>query len=262
MRFEYKYVVPINLLESIRKEISNFTIPDTFVLKEMNNEYVVRSIYFDTPHLSAYFEKIEGVRNRRKLRIRSYNNQEETNNVFLEIKSKIDQRGTKHRAVFNFRDLPELFKTKEIEKYILSSSDKEIAIATAQRFLFNLIRSSMKPVVLVTYNREAFQGRFDNSLRITFDKKMRYLPFPYLKQLYEEETLRDVFSKYFIIEIKFNDGYAQWLQSIINKYNLTRQSISKYGLCIESSKEINPMLIRRFNKSETINRFWQAEVTV
>lgn len=45
----------------------------------------------------------------------------------------------------------------------------------------------------------------------------------------------------FVLEIKFDNGYPKWMQEIVQEFNLQRRSVSKYTICIDSSKLINPM---------------------
>jgi len=68
MRLEYKYKIPVSKLDLLRKRISAFVEPD--LQYHENSEYSVKSIYFDTSQLRFYNEKIEGLKDRRKIRIR------------------------------------------------------------------------------------------------------------------------------------------------------------------------------------------------
>ncbi len=72
-RLEYKYLVPMELLPTIRKEIAPFVEVDPHMLKTGWNYYTVHSLYFDTPDLSYYYDKIEGIDIRKKVRLRRYN---------------------------------------------------------------------------------------------------------------------------------------------------------------------------------------------
>jgi SPX domain protein involved in polyphosphate accumulation len=175
MRFEYKYVIPNERLEAIRRDLLPFMVHDPYALREKNHQYTVRSIYFDTPRLDVYHEKIEGLHMRRKLRIRTYNKKHDDSTAFLEIKMKVNQRGMKHRAAVRSDDIPDFLRLKSPEQFILTDGNQAVAQDRARRFLFHIIRASMSPVVLVTYEREAFLGRFDRTLRITVDRHLRFL---------------------------------------------------------------------------------------
>ena len=52
---------------------------------DVNNEYHIRSLYFDTIFNDAYFDKMDGDQNRDKYRIRIYNMRD--TNIKLECKS-------------------------------------------------------------------------------------------------------------------------------------------------------------------------------
>jgi hypothetical protein len=262
MRCEYKYIVPVERLDAIREDILRFATLDGYASREKHHHYTVRSIYFDTPRFDAYREKIEGIKIRKKLRIRSYNQWDTDRIAFLEIKSKMDRRGMKHRAPIRFEDLPAFLQAKEVEEFVLPGATLSRSLDNARRFLFHYVRSSMRPVILVAYEREAYQGCFDATLRITLDKHLRFSPFPTVTELFQEQTLRHVAPRYFILEIKFGNGFAQWLQAIVRKHSLVRTSISKYGACIDASKEIRPLLPRRSMDTQSQELLWRGEAVV
>ena len=72
-RYEYKFKIPLDLIDDVRKFILPYTKFDPYLEKHGNQRYTVRSIYFDTPELDFYYEKIDGVKIRKKLRVRTYN---------------------------------------------------------------------------------------------------------------------------------------------------------------------------------------------
>jgi hypothetical protein len=59
--------------------------------------------------------------------------------------------------------------------------------------------------------------------------------FPALKDLYRESGLKHLAPRFFIVEIKFGNAFAPWLQAIVRKHGLTRISVSKYGSCVTTS---------------------------
>ena len=262
MRLEYKYIVPVHLLDEVRRDILPWVTPDAFAARSAQHQYTVRSIYLDTPRLDAYREKLEGYKERKKIRIRSYNLQHDDCIAYLEIKRKSDQRGMKHRAMVRFSQLPLLMETKDVEEFVLPGQDCDTSYGNARRFLFHIVRSSMNPVVLVTYEREAYEGVLDPSLRVTFDKYLRYKPFPGWSELYHDGALRHVAPRYFILEVKFNNGFSPWLQSVIIRHNLVRTSVSKYGSSIAVCPELKPMLPKRLHKRTPIGTRTQLEVVV
>ena len=62
-RFEYKYLLPDGELPRLREALSPVTDADGYVPPD-RGEYTVRSIYFDTPALDYYYQKLAGIQRR------------------------------------------------------------------------------------------------------------------------------------------------------------------------------------------------------
>jgi hypothetical protein len=65
MKYEFKYIVPVSLLDELREAIRPYVDYDPFAAVMENHEYTVRSIYFDTARFDYYFEKIDGYKIRK-----------------------------------------------------------------------------------------------------------------------------------------------------------------------------------------------------
>ena len=240
MRLEYKYLISDSILNQFRNDLLPFLEYD----KHLNNgkrDYTVRSIYFDNRKLEYYYDKIEGIKTRKKLRIRGYNFVEGNNLIFLEIKKKCENYVYKNRTPLMFENLNQLFKTGDVEKFVSDQYRTDESVNDGKRFLYHLINKSLRPVILVIYDREAYTCKFDGRLRITFDMNLRYQPFPTMEDLYSDEHLHKVLVNKTIIEIKFNRNKPTWLQNIINKYELSRQSLSKYVICLDDYSKHRPL---------------------
>jgi SPX domain protein involved in polyphosphate accumulation len=229
LRFERKYLVHNNLLLDLRKRLMPFVYPDKMATNNgVISEYTVRSIYFDSSRYNSYFEKVEGVKIRKKLRIRGYNQYQEGCQVFLEIKRKIGDNIAKNRVLVPFDSLEDLLKTGDIASYIPNNNDP-LAYENAGRFFYNYKKYSQKPVNLIVYDREPFQGKFDPGVRLTFDKNVRAALNPQISDLFKEEGLSYVWEKHFILEIKyFTHLMPQWARSLIEEFHLKQAALSKY----------------------------------
>ncbi|MGH7451053.1 MAG: VTC domain-containing protein, partial [bacterium] len=205
-RLEYKYLVPNTLVDQIRSDLLPYMEIDHFAEKQESGEYTVRSVYYDTPGFHCYQEKMDGVKVRKKFRIRGYNQPAEDSIVFLEIKRKYENFIEKNRAPLLYKDLDALFSSPDLDKYIISFSKSDKEKSEAQRFLYHYYRLGLRPAVLVVYDREAFLGKFDPSLRLTFDKNLRGAIFPSLAMLYDEDCLKSAMPQHFIFEVKFFRG--------------------------------------------------------
>ncbi len=223
MRLEYKYIVPSHKLDILRKALLPYVEYDSYSAIRDDKQYTVKSIYLDSRNLRDYRDKIEGVYKRKKIRIRAYNNVDKNSILFLEIKNKVSSHVYKNRVQVVFKNLTDFLSRKD-DDYLKETSE----FADAQRFLHYYLKDSLRPITLVEYEREAFFSKFDKSLRITFDKNLRFKKIDSFA-IEEFENIDNVNrANYFILEIKFSKGFPKWLQKILTEQNLARKSYSKY----------------------------------
>jgi SPX domain protein involved in polyphosphate accumulation len=239
MHLEYKYLISANVFEQVKNEMLPYLVLDSNADNKTRKEYTVRSIYYDTQQYQYYFEKIEGIKTRKKVRIRAYNDYSNNKIVFLEIKRKNENYVSKNRAALLLDDLEKLLAKRNVEKYIISSNENGKAVEDANKFLFYYNSENLKPTILVTYEREPYFYKFDSSLRITFDKNLRFQTSANDYNLFEERNLQPALIGKVIIEVKFNNPYPHWLLNIFNRYSLQRKAISKYTVCLDTDKDFN-----------------------
>jgi len=232
------------MYEALHRAVLPWLRPDRFAEHDPCSQYTVRSIYFDTPRLHAYHEKVEGVSARTKLRIRGYDTCSAGGSAFLEIKRRVDQLGGKDRTAVSVADLPSLFDALYAGPAGFERRWGQVQGEGIRRFWYHILRQSMVPVILVTYDREAYQGRFEQNLRITFDKAIRYRPFPGAAELYTEEGMRPLSRAYLIMEVKFDRGFPRWLRHALEESDVVRRSFSKYAACVEACHALRPLAPR------------------
>ena len=191
MRYEYKYFVPTDKLDTLRKMIQPFVDLDKYAAGREHNHYTVRSIYFDSPRLEFYDEKVEGIGHRKKVRLRGYDIGQNESTVFMEIKRKYEMPILKNRAPMTYAGAKALLSGQApIERVIQNSGKFPDAQDNARRFLYQINKKNLRPVVCVIYDREPYLSKTDPTIRITFDKNLRSTPYPRVDQLYEEHGLR------------------------------------------------------------------------
>lgn len=201
----------------------------------------MRSIYFDTPDLECYYQKLAGVKRRNKVRLRSYNKEEDGNPVFFEIKKKVDEPLFKNRASLSFEQAKEVLNGRPPEDFFRKTAKDVKFLNNARRFLYHLHARRMQPVVTVIYEREPFQAILKdriNDLRITFDKNLRAVPYPTVEGLFDERLAYVVDEEKFILEIKFNRYLPAWAKAIVATMSLEKGPASKYVMCLEACPEI------------------------
>lgn len=230
LRYERKYLVPNHQLSAIRERIQTFVKPDLYASNNLNNypEYTVRSIYFDTPNLTSLLDKNEGVKERKKLRVRGYNIETNYSKVFLEIKRKSGDRVFKNRSLIPYKSLRKTIEfglSESMEVMLEKSHQKEDAI----KFLYQKNRYYQTPVNLIVYDREPYHGKFDHGTRITLDKNIRSKLHPNLEDLFTDLDLKYVWEEHFILEIKyFEPPMPLWAKSIVQEFKLQSEALSKY----------------------------------
>ena len=239
MRLEYKFLIPADRANELREALRPFVITDEYAEREKNKEYTVRSIYYDTMRLDDYRDKLAGLKVRKKLRVRGYNEKNRDSIAFLEVKRKFENYVSKNRAPLLYSNLDMLLDSCEYEKYLLKKKNFLDSIDDAKKFFFLFKIKNCSPVVLITYDREAYFSKHDSTLRITLDKNLRSKPLPKSTDLFDDEGLKLAMSGNFVLEIKFFNGFPFWLQKIISKFELKRRAISKYTICVDDNYELN-----------------------
>ncbi len=104
---------------------------------------------------------------------------------------------------------------------------------------FQLYMSNIraKPMVLIRYMRQAYEGGSENKVRVTFDRKLAYhiTNLPEVRLGGAGWQSNPYTSAGVILEIKFTDHYPVWLSRMVKYFNLRHQSISKYASSIKDS---------------------------
>jgi hypothetical protein len=204
-----------------------------------DGHYQVTSLYFDTADFKAYWDKIEGLRFRRKVRVRVYNTQMVTPDTpcSVEIKQRINKIIEKRRAVLSYASAIALCEAGVDVNGVPDGSQAVIEEVAYMSRVFQL-----QPASVVTYDRLAFIGtERDPDLRVTFDTnlKSRTHDLSLLSQSYTEN--RSFLPPQFcVMEIKANGNVPFWLTRLIAKHHCAIRSISKYCVAVQQS----PALLR------------------
>ncbi len=240
LRYERKYLVPNELMNQLRTRIKPFVVYDKHIRPSESGlmQYTVRSIYFDNHSLDFYDEKRAGLLLRRKFRIRGYNTFEPDKKVVFEIKRKIEDRIKKHRSYFRYDHVEDVLNSGSVDKYIINTDQCEIQYDDANRFLYHVKKDSLHPSVLIVYEREAWHGKFDHGVRITFDKNIRSIQYPTMDMLFEDGIFSYVFDRHFVLEIKyFTPHMPVWARSLVGEFGLRHEAISKYTQGYDASSQ-------------------------
>lgn len=224
-RNELKFIISKPAAEILKMRLKPFVTNDKYSTTE-NNTYKIKSLYFDDIYNSAYYDKIDGVNEREKFRIRIYN--DDDNFIRLEKKEK--------RFGLTFKTQTTISK-QEYEDIINDNYNDitNIKNELLKELLIKKKLNNLKPSVIVEYDRYALNGMVED-LRITFDENIK-------TQRFHTNLLKNTSLNFavlnkdeIVLEIKFNDYIPQHILAIINSIPSIRIAVSKFALCCESKE--------------------------
>jgi len=221
-RFEFKYLIHNRIAEMAKLDIAQHMALDKHCPN--GRPYSLFSVYFDTDDWQAYYEKLDGIKQRKKFRVRSYRVAPEPDDeVLLEIKEKNKDVIFKRRTPLPNKVASELLGSLHIPNWGMGEDD-----AVAQEWRRSIIRNGLKPKILVAYERTAFSSKNNSDVRVTFDSSVNWArprsgnDFAAHKR--PVPNLRD----HTVLEIKFSRFPPGYIGSLIRRYNLTSEAVSKY----------------------------------
>lgn len=217
-RSELKYICSEGELQQILARIRPLCQRDPHVSAQ--GTYNIRSIYFDDPQNSCFFENENGDDPREKFRIRIYNASDRQ--ITLECKRK-------ERSLTQKTSCP---LTKEQYRRILEGNLPASAAGSEllRKFYAQQAQNDLRPKVIVAYARTPFVYAPGN-VRITFDRGIgsttNIAGFfdPYL-------PLRPILpTGKHILEVKYDEFLPDFLYAAMNLGSLRQTTFSKYYLC-------------------------------
>lgn len=234
-RFELKYLLTLKQAETLKQALRAYLLPDEHGNGE--GRYPLTSLYYDSPDFRCYWEKVDGIRFRRKLRIRRYDNGRPLTDdtpVFLEIKQRLDRVTQKWRAVLPYRDALRFCNRRE--RPACDPQDAPV-IDEVEAMLWQY---NLRPVSVVHYQRQALIGTdYDLGLRVTFDTALGYRTGNL--NLHEEPSNLPMFPPdRVVMEIKVNERLPYWLTELVAIHNLQLVRVSKYCRSVELAQNAPP----------------------
>ncbi len=237
LKNEIKYLIAPRDYPRIKQAMKPYLRRDKYAGPEEKPEYTVHSVYLDTWDLKFYRQKIDGIRKRLKVRIRGYDEINNDSIIFLELKRKKNDVIFKNRYPCLFKNANNILNREDV----LEKVDFEQNPLDKERFIFNYLSLSLKPIILISYEREAFHYKFNDKLRITFDKNIRSTKANSIDSLRRDEYCVPTFKNKSVLEIKSAGPFPDWVLTIIKRFGLQRQSVSKYTLSMDKQYEVNSL---------------------
>lgn len=187
-----------------------------------DGRYLVRSVYFDNYEDKALREKINGISEREKFRIRYYN--DDLSYIVLEKKIKDHGLCKKLDAEITEEECRQLWKG--------SLGWMKIHPSPLVRELYAKMRYQiLRPRVLVSYVREPYIYPAGN-VRITFDSHIRTTLY---HRGFQEDRVVDIDTadrpEDMILEVKYDAFLPEVIRGIVQMRGLRQQAFSKYAVC-------------------------------
>lgn len=213
-RIEKKYIVDEPTYEKLIKKLEGHFVRDKYYKSTICN------IYYDTPSHQLVRNSIEKPVYKEKLRVRSYGVPDDEDMVFVELKKKYKGVVYKRRIEMTLAQTRDFFAGKDVPH---NNPQIENELKYFLKFY-----EGIAPAMYLSYDRLAYCGAEDPSLRLTFDTHILY-------REEQKELDKGIWGKELlpagvrVMEIKIPNAMPLWLSAILDKLEIYPASFSKYG---------------------------------
>lgn len=213
-RIEKKYIVDEPTYEKLIKKLDRHFVKDRYYKSTICN------IYYDTPSHQLVRNSIEKPVYKEKLRVRSYGVPNDEDMVFVELKKKYKGVVYKRRIEMTLAQTRDFFAGKDVPH---DNPQIENELKYFLKFY-----EGIAPAMYLSYDRLAYCGAEDPSLRLTFDTHILY-------REEQKELDKGIWGKELlpagmrVMEIKIPNAMPLWLSSILDELEIYPASFSKYG---------------------------------
>jgi SPX domain protein involved in polyphosphate accumulation len=190
-----------------------------YMVADEHGKSIIQSLYFDTPDFLLARRSMEHPVYKEKLRLRSYGIPKAGDEVFMELKKKFDGVTYKRRLALPSREMNRaLLKGEPLTD---TQIGHEIDFCRGRY-------QELRPALMLSYRREAWYGKDDRDLRITFDDTV----------LWREDNLNLTSGIYgspllgtqeVLMEVKVSSAMPTWLVQFLSAHHIYKTSFSKYA---------------------------------
>ncbi len=198
MRYEKKFILEKYDLAQLRAWI----LLHTAAFRVTFPKRLVQNIYFDTYDFQALEENLAGVSDRKKYRVRWYN--DDTQAAMLECKIKKGLLGEK--KTWKLEDLP----SNLLENLTILTKNVE-----------DLTHLKLQATSINRYEREYYES-FDGRFRLTIDYNIQYQQ-PDTKNAFAVQLETPI-----VLELKYDAAYEEEAETLFQSFPLRQSRHSKY----------------------------------
>jgi hypothetical protein len=217
-RHEEKYIIDYLQYVMLRQRAMELLTPDPH---GQQGHYTITSLYYDDPLDNALYEKLDGLAEHRKFRVRTY----DSSHRFIKL-----ERKDKHGILTEKAAAP--ITRQQIGLLDGSNTDASVFTGQAYDLAAQIQAGGLMPAVTVRYERDAFFYA-GTDLRLTFDTALEVLP-PDPEALFSGSLpgIPVLGSNQVIMEIKYGDHVPSFVRKMTAVHS-KQLSVSKYALCRE-----------------------------
>lgn len=216
-RHEYKFLISEASAQLLKQRLPCFMARDSHA--GPTGQYTIRSLYFDNSDHTAFFEKVDGVDNRTKYRIRLYNG----DLSYLKLERK-EKKG--HLT----RKTAQRISQAQAEAFQNGASlpvEEETLAGELRRELL----AGLRAAVVVDYDRTPFVCTAGNT-RITLDENLRTIPHSTRLDAPDAAMIPILEPGQVIMEVKFDDFLPGYLTEVLSDIPKAAMAVSKFALCL------------------------------
>ena len=171
----------------------------------------VNSIYFDTNNYTSIRQNLDGISEKKKVRIRWYGDQNKLINPVLEVKSKKGSETKKEIYEINELNNLSIFDSKNLELITIFINSK------------NKTKNIIHPMLTTNYERQYFISN-NNKVRATVDYNLKST---YLKNQSQKYITKNFLSSC-ILELKYSTILDKYVRRNLDKITLRLSKNSKF----------------------------------
>ena len=222
-RYELKYMLTLEQKESILRVMEPYMALDRY------GRTTIRNLYYDTDDYRLIRRSMERPAYKEKLRLRSYDKVTPGSPVFVELKKKYRSVVYKRRLAMQ-------------EEAALSWAAGQQSIHADSQIAreidyFLSFYGRLRPVVFLSYEREAYYAKDGGDFRVTFDENIlcRQEDLSLEEEAWGTPLLPE---GRVLMEIKCSGGIPLWMTGALSQEQIYKTSFSKYGTAYKTM--INP----------------------
>lgn len=217
-RYELKYLLTEKQKELVLRAMEPYMTLDQY------GRTTIRNLYFDTDSYRLIRHSIEKPAYKEKLRIRSYSQAKPESTVFVELKKKYRKVVYKRRIA-----LPE----KEAMEWLSGCRYRGGSQISEEIDYFMDYYGFPKPVIFLSYEREAYYSKDGSDFRVTFDDAIlcRQNDLSLESEVYGAPILP---AGMVLMEIKCSGGIPLWMTHVLSEEQIYKTSFSKYGTAYQT----------------------------